>query len=186
MTFMGKTFDLWIQYKIVKIGLLLIFCASVSIFFLPSIIPIKENVVLVIEFYIEVFAVFFALIFGFFWERAHESLIYNEKNDKTKKLFFDELNENLLLLPKIFGIGRGDHLQYYLKTTVWEVYKHTINENDPVFVENLASIYYDLDVINQSIVIYREGAFMTDSQLYQVKKRRTSNRKNKNIFYNFQ
>ena len=71
MSIFGQTFDKWIKYRIVQAGILLIVTISVIFLYLPQIV--------VVEFWIEILALFFALIFGFYWERAHESILH-EKN----------------------------------------------------------------------------------------------------------
>jgi ABC-type multidrug transport system fused ATPase/permease subunit len=143
MSVFGQTFDKWIRYRIVQAGILLIVTISVIFLYLPQII--------VVEFWIEILALFFALIFGFYWERAHESILHENKLAKVLDLFYQELRKNKENIPQILSYGRGDYLPYYLSTSVWDVYNEYLGELETDFVDVLTSIYYKTFLLNRSI-----------------------------------
>lgn len=137
MSFLGKTFDRWIKYRIVQVGLLLII---LTIFFL--FIPIYSKALfqdfgILLEFWVEIIAVVCALIFGFYWDRAHEYIERLNKLDGLISMFIVELQENKEKIPKLFLKGRGDYFFYSPKTTVWEVYKEELGAYDLDLVYDL-------------------------------------------------
>ncbi len=174
MSIFGQTFDKWIKFRIVQAGILLIVTISVIFLYLPQII--------VVEFWIEILALFFALIFGFYWERAHESTLHENKLAKVLDLFYQELTKNKENIPQILSSGRGDYLPYYLSTSVWDVYNEYLGELETDFVDEFTSIYYKISLLNQRITSKLHDPSLSAKKLSEYMKIRDELYKQLNSF----
>lgn len=167
MSSLGKTFGRWINFRIIQIGIFSIFAFSIAFFIIPKKYP---GYSLLFGFWVEIIAVFCALIFGFYWERAHESIERESRLDKILELFTVELRENIPNLERVFKQGRGDYVAYSPKTTVWEVYKESLGEAEIETVDVLTEIYYNLNLLNTGILKYAGDPSMAGSTLDMFKK----------------
>ena len=167
MSFLGKTFDKWIRYRIIQIGLALVFAFSIVFFIIPIRNPEYE---LFFGFWVEMVAVFCALIFGFYWERAHESIKQENRIDQILALFMVELRENVQRMWNVFFQGRGDYIAYSTKTTVWEVYKESLGDAEIETVDELTEIYYSLNLLNTGILRYAGDSSISDTVLERFSK----------------
>ena len=147
----GRTLTRWLRYEIVRLCWMLVLIVAIVVIPISMITNVLNTA---IGFLVELGAVFFAMIFSFYYNDAHVKIRIREENKSIFFAIIDELNENLVKLENLYVGGGHSYLYSLMKTTVWDIYKEKLGQFSDENVNKLSDIYYKLYTLNENIKKY--------------------------------